>query len=59
MRETFSDRDDMAYLVQAAGRVFSLSINGYQDRGRSDMPDVIRALCPFPEITYRSTAGGT
>lgn len=59
MRASYCDGDDMAYVVQAAGRVYSLTIDGYQDRGRADMPDVIRALYPFPDVNFRTSSGGS
>lgn len=59
MRETYCDRDQLAYLIQASGRIFSLSIDGYQNRGSAEMPDVIRSLCPFPDVKFRSASGST
>lgn len=57
MRETFCDREAFAYLVHALGDVYGLTVEGYQPYGRATMPDVIRALAPFPEINLRSNSG--
>lgn len=58
MRDTYCDKDHMAFIVQANNAIYGLTIDGYRPRGRADqMPDMTRALCAFTQVDFRDPSG--
>jgi len=57
MRNSFADQDHLGYLVEAHGYIYGLTIEGYKPFGRAELPDIVKALSPFPNVEFRDASG--